>query len=295
MNDGSPNGQGSAPPAPRPSPQPAADFACPSLLADTRIGGTQPNIYVEPSKDDRRAARSAMAALVSGDAGAADLAKLGLETVPIPEWPDAVLVREKDTRVGRGAYVVRASPSHLVVQAPHTFFDEGTFPLACELFHRGQARAFFFNTVHRYKGAPAGSDGKHASDVAHSPLSLFQAMTEGLLDAIPRADVLQVHGFQNREATARAVVSVGEKRPGSPLVARAARLLETAVGPRVLRYPEDTNELGATTNVQGVAVRHRGGRFVHVEMDEGLRRELLGDAALRGKAFDALVAIFEGP
>jgi len=125
---------------------------------------------------------------------------------------------------------------------------------------------------------------------------MFQAATEGAVDAIPRTSVVQLHGFAERGVGGRAVVSTGEKRAGSPLVARSSRALEAVVGPRILKYPEDTNELGATTNVQGVVVRRAaGGQFLHVEMEEGLRRDLLRDAALRGRALDAIGAAISGP
>jgi hypothetical protein len=61
----------------------------------------------------------------------------------------------------------------------------------------------------------------------------------------------------------------------------------------VLRYPEDTKELGATTNVQGAAVRRAGGRFLHVELNEETRRILLADAPLRGRALAAIAASME--
>jgi hypothetical protein len=270
--------------------------ACPAALASARRDGSRPNVYVAPSPDELRAARTALTRLLRGDA-VENAAAFGFEVVPIEGWPDAVLLREAgDRRRGGGAYVVRkASKSKLVVQAPHTFHDEGTLPLACELFQRTGARALFINTVHRYKGAPAGSDGSHPSDVAHSPASLFQAATEGAVEAIPGIHVVQMHGFAERQPAARAVFSSGEKRAASPVVARVARALEGAVGPRVLRYPDDTNELGATKNVQGVVVRRAAGVFVHIEMDDGLRRELLRDASLRVKALDALGASLDSP
>ncbi len=274
-----------------------AGSGCPAALAGARTGGLRPGSYVVPSDEERRAVRAAIAKLLRGET-VTDAATFGFEVVPLEDWPDAVLLRElPDRRRGGGAYVVRkASSSSLVVQAPHTFYDEGTFPLACDLFQRAKARALFINTVHRYKSSPTGADGKHPSDVAHAASSMFQAATEGAVDAIPRTSVVQLHGFAERGVGGRAVVSTGEKRAGSPLVARSSRALEAVVGPRILRYPEDTNELGATTNVQGAVVRRAaGGQFLHVEMEEGLRRDLLRDAALRGRALDAIGAAFSGP
>ncbi len=271
-------------------PEPSGTLACPPLLEETRQGGTRLGAYVEPSDDDRRAARAAAPKLLAN--GGADLASFGFEEVPLEAWPGAALLREKpDRRRGGGAYVFRrGSTSTVVVMAPHTFFDEGTLPLACELFQRTHARALFVNTTHRYKSSPAGPDGKHPSDVAHAPTSIFQAMAEGVVEAIPHVTVVQLHGFANHEVAAKAVVSSGEKRV-TPLVARAAAALAAATGGAIAKYPDDTNELGATTNVQGAVVRRAGGRFLHVEMEDGLRRDLLADAALRAKVLNALGGI----
>jgi hypothetical protein len=263
---------------------------CPRELADTRIDGTKPGSYVEPSDNERKILADAIARVTRGDAAPA-LDTIGFEVVEPVTWPDVALIREKGRRRGGGAYVLRrSSKSSLVVQAPHTFFDEGTLPLGCELFQRSGARALFINTTHRYKSAPKTADGKHPADVAHSATSLFHAATEALVAQQKGLALVQVHGFATREVDARAVVSSGEKRGGTPWVAKAARTLADVMGGKVLRYPEDTNELGATTNVQGMAVRRAGGKFLHIEMDDEMRRRLLADGALRGRALDAMFA-----
>ena len=268
------------------------DSGCPEALAATRRGGSKPGIFVAPSDAEMKAAKAAIAKLLKSDARpeASDFAAFGMEVVPLEGWPDTLLVREAGTqRQGRGAYVIRqGSTSTFVVQAPHTFYDEGTFPIACDLFQRTKARALFLNTVHRYKGAPGLAAEEHPADVAHAPLTLFQASTEGVIDALGKPQVIQVHGFADRKLGARAIVSAGEKAPGNPLVAKVARAIEAVTGPRILKYPDDTKELGATTNVQGAIIRRAGGTFLHIEMDDGLRRDLVKDAAFRGKMLDAL-------
>jgi hypothetical protein len=62
----------------------------------------------------------------------------------------------------------------------------------------------------------------------------------------------------------------------------------------VKKYPEDSGELGATTNVQGQIVRASGGRFLHVEIEASLRRGLLTDARLRASMLDAIASALEG-
>lgn len=272
------------------------DGGCPAALAETRRGGSKPNLFVAPTEAEMKAAKAAIAKLLKGDEKS-DFGAFGMEVTPLEGWPDTLLVREAgEKRQGRGAYVIRkGSTSSFVVQAPHTFYDEGTFPIACDLFHRTKARALFINTVHRYKGAPETVNKEHPADVAHAPMTLFQAGTEGVIEVLGKStQVIQVHGFADRKLGARAVVSVGEKKAGNPLVAKVAKAVEEVTGPKILKYPEDTKELGATTNVQGAVIRRAGGKFLHIEMDDGLRRELVKDAAFRGKMLDALWGAFSG-
>jgi hypothetical protein len=283
-----------------PSPKEDMNVECPAALLEARRDGTLPNRFVVPRDDERAQMKAIVASLLATDSAGlasvrADAARIGFELLDAEAAPGVVVLREiEGQRRGGGAYLVRLrSASRLVVQAPHTFYDEGTLPLACDLFQRAQARALFINTVHRYKGAPADANGQHPSDVAHAPRTLFQSATEGALDAVKDLAVLQLHGFATREPRARAVVSTGEKRAGSTFLVTAAKALEDEVGKPVLRYPDDTSELGATTNVQGMIVRAAGGRFLHIEMDEGLRRDLAADTALRARAFGAITRVIE--
>lgn len=266
-------------------------LTCPQALSDARTGGTIPNSYVSPTDQERTSAGAAMTTLLGGTKP--DVGGFGFEVLDVPEVPHAFLMRENPSkRRGGGAYLVRNGSSKLVIQAPHTFFDEGTFPLACELFQRSAARALFINTVHRYKGA-AEVKGEHPADVAHSTSSLFQASTEALVKAVPNVTIVQLHGFASRGA-ARAVVSSGERKQNA-LVTKVANALQAVVGGKVHRFPDDTSELGATTNVQGQIVRRAGGRFIHIEMEEPLRKELLADDTLRARALDAIANAVASP
>ena len=277
-------------------------MTCPAALVAARKGGSDPGRYVVPRDSERKAIREIAEKLLSGAARARreavrTAAGVGFEIVDVAEIPGAVLVREaEDRRRGGGAYVFRIGGTpRLVVQAPHTFFDQGTLPLACELFQRARAAALFIDTAHRYKAAPANKDSAHPADVAHAPTSLFQAATEGALRAIEAPTVIQLHGFAPRRTGARVVVSSGEKKAGAAMVTTAQQALEAVVGDGVLRFPDDTSELGATTNVQGQTVRQRGGRFLHVEMVSNLRRDLLASAHLRARFLDALTSVLEAP
>jgi hypothetical protein len=280
------------------SPWPTAEetkVKCPELLVAARKDGTMPNKYVVPSDADRAVMRDAIALLLSkGESARADAAKklepIGFVIDDLPEVKNALVVHEQDGKKrGGGAYVIRTDEtSKVVVETPHTFYDEGTFQLGFDFFTYTHARVWFLNTVHRYKGAPAGPDGVHPSDVAHSPTSLFQAATEGAITALGAPTVIQLHGFAEREGGGRAVISTGEKAKDQPLLIKMKAALEPAAGAPILRYPDDSKELGATTNVQGSIVRSAKGRFFHMEMSESLRRELLVNEPLRTHTWAAL-------
>lgn len=277
-------------------------FDCPAGLVSARRGGSDPDRYRVPRGAERAALADLVARVVTGGAAArarlaSEAAALGFNIDDVPEWPDTVLLRElPEKRRGGGAYVLRlAGSSTLVVQAPHTFFDEGTLPLGCELFARTGAAAFFIETAHRYKSAAADEDGQHPADVAHAADSLFQAATEGLLRAMPNVTLVQVHGFASRDSGAEVVLSTGTKRPKGDLLARTQRALSPLGLGRIARFPDESSELGATTNVQGTLVRARGGRFLHIEMSSGVRKNLLANGELRARFFDALAGSVADP
>jgi hypothetical protein len=268
---------------------------CPAALLAARRGGTDADRFVPPTDEERTAMSELVSHLVAGGSMPAPVAgslavAAGYEIVDVADLPDAILVREvKSRRRGGGAYLFRrGAESRLVVQAPHTFFDEGTLPLACELFGRARALALFVDTAHRYKAAEADENAEYPADVAHAPRSQFQAATMGVLTVLPNATIVQLHGFAQRDSGASAVLSSGVARGGDPLVHRAAGTLADVVGEGVLRFPEDTDDLGATKNVQGHAVRAAGGRFLHVEMSAELRSSLLADPHLRERILGAL-------
>jgi hypothetical protein len=274
---------------------------CPAGLVDARRGGTTPDRYVVPTEVERGRMTALVGMLLrrSSERSAMDSKANALRyrIDDIPEIPGAVLLREIEAdKRGGGAYAFRRdTSSKLVVQAPHTFFDEGTLPLSCEFFKRAGAAALFIDSAHRYKAAEADEQGEHPADVAHARDSLFQAATEGALAAVPGATVVQLHGFGPRESGAEVVVSSGVSRPNQALPTRARELLSPLVRGRVDRFPDESRELGATTNVQGELVRRSGGRFLHVEMSAAFRKTLLADPELRGRFLDALARAVESP
>jgi len=208
------------------------------------------------------------------------------------------LLELPDQRRGAGAYLFRVGPDpdpgpELLLQAPQAFFDVGTERIAARLFFEPppgrRPRALFSNTIHRYQ-TEAGQRVKRAdspADVAHNPDHAFNAATAAFAAAVERVLVVQLHGFGDSDdelAGVAMVVSAGDDAGSSPRTAALATALDAAFGPGVKRFPEDTDKLGATTNVQGRALRRQpGAEFVHIEMSSQVRATLQRSAEARAR------------
>lgn len=74
-------------------------------------------------------------------------------------WVLSEEVKDKERRRGAAAVVLRTgAAAPLLVEAPHTFFDRGTLPIALAVFEVQRARALLINTSHRYGGRPKPGD-----------------------------------------------------------------------------------------------------------------------------------------
>jgi hypothetical protein len=62
-------------------------------------------------------------------------------------------------------------------------------------------------------------------------------------------------------------------------------------GHEIKNFPGEVNYLGATTNVQGQDSRKLGGSFVHVELADSFREELVASLDLRIDLAQALSAV----
>ena len=211
--------------------------------------------------------------------------------------------RQRDRR-GAGAIAIRSGRAReLAVEAPHTFFDRGTLPIAAAVFEAWSARALLVNTVYRYsalKERPAGSDERAgdedaaakraaASDVAHARRSFFQAGHEALLAVVPGLWTVQLHGFHDDAAPG---VSVIVSAAGTTAdAAGAASSCRTRLGDTGVRaFPTEIGVLGGLTNVQARSSARAGSPFYHIEIGRSLRDRLGKDAAARRRFAEALPA-----
>ncbi|MDX2050845.1 MAG: hypothetical protein SFV15_00550 [Polyangiaceae bacterium] len=232
-----------------------------------------------------------------------EAAPAGFEGV-LAELGTLWLLREKSShRRGAGAYVLRASVGRpLILQAPHTFFDAGTLPIATRLFEGLQAKALLINTVHRSGGREGEGEeekekargGKSEADVAHNRESFYSLVHQALLSLDPTLLVVQIHGFRD------------SKVPGVDLVVSAARTqadikpmgqsMKALLGSnRVRLYPDEVKVLGGTTNAQASLSREHRASFIHLELSATLRKTLEKDDEFFAKFLQAFsLAIPEG-
>lgn len=213
-----------------------------------------------------------------------------------------VIGEQGPNKIGAGAYVLRPGAKNaLVIQAPHTFFDQGTLPLALTLFEQLDAKALMINTMHRAAagGGAQGSDeadedrqerarsGQEASDLAHSSNSYFQ-VTHSLFGAEwPGTRFIQLHGFRDEKAPGASVIVSAAGTNLDPLP--VARSLNAVLGAgTALVYPEEINKLGGTTNIQARACKEAGWPFLHLEISATLRQRMERQASLREQFAEAL-------
>jgi hypothetical protein len=281
---------GAAPPAPPSDGAPALA----ERLEALRKGGRHNVEYVPPGRDEEKEYGQwllavARAAIAGETPTAAPPPGFVLERVH-DLW---LLAEAPDRRRGAGAVAVRiGAAAPVLVEAPHTFFDMGTLPVALAAFDAGRCRALLVNTVYRYaSGEPVGGDDDGAvhaaSDVAHAPSSFFLAAHRALLGLEPRPAAVQLHGFADQRAHGADVI-LSASATTAPLDAAGARL-RSVLGDAVRLFPAEVSVLGGLTNVQAAASRDAGAPFLHVEMSRTLRDRLTADEALRRRAGAALV------
>ena len=213
--------------------------------------------------------------------------------VHVFEQKQIVVLEERDSRrCGRGLYAIRTSVvDPIMVQAPHRFFDTDTGVIAKQLFQRQPVQAAAWNTVHR----------KHF-DVAHQSRSFFNAYTKVLTEKYPDMVNFQVHGFdaskreamQTESGSTLAIVSNATRTPNR-MTKEFAREMKTHFGKeRIWLYPQETRELGATTNEQASVMRAQGNQsFIHVEMSKELRDRLVNSPDEQKNLYGAFRSVFD--
>ncbi|MBD3649214.1 MAG: hypothetical protein HUJ31_17600 [Pseudomonadales bacterium] len=185
---------------------------------------------------------------------------------PVDHWHAA------PERAALGEFAVRCSAETLPVfiQAPHGFSDLETDGVARALFAQGKFAALAINGVPRYEG-----------DQAHIDNASFQ-LAAGAFYKQTRGVVVQLHGFspkKRRDPAARVadlIISNGTRK--STVATRKIAGCMKEIFPNVLVYPDDTSELGGTTNTVGHHLQSHGhDNFYHLEFSYEARQQLVED------------------
>ncbi|WP_437573311.1 hypothetical protein [Sorangium sp. So ce887] len=129
-------------------------------IAPLRKGGR--HLIAEPPDDaeeEAYVAWVAAAGLAAQNRQPPPAAPPGFALRVVPGRDLWVLSEDGSRRRGAAAVVLRAgAAAPLIVEAPHTFFDRGTLPVALAVFEAQRARALVVNTSHRYGGGPKPSN-----------------------------------------------------------------------------------------------------------------------------------------
>ena len=212
----------------------------------------------------------------------------GYAIAPLPSHSGLWLLAENGLRSGSGAVVVRAPGTNcLLIEAPHTFFDAGTLPIALAVFEQLQARALLLNTLHRAHNQRRSGHtsqaflelargGQLESDVARNPNTLYNAAHSGMLDACDTPTTVQIHGFRDERVPSFDIV-ISAAGTSTPLASIQRALQLQLPRQRIGAYPTQLRDLGGTKNVQAQASRARHAHFLHIELSSSMRRRLLAN------------------
>lgn len=246
--------------------------------------------YVVPTPEERAAFGAAMRALLAGDVAKAEQAVAGRGNFEVLDFRDGeggpqywALVEIPPLSRGWGFYFLAraAQRPSVVVEAPHPLADEESELSAARLVQRLRPRAFCLAGAHRY------ADPARTSDMAHTSLTIFEAVHEALLASTDLT--LQVHGFA--DATHPGYPDLLLSNATAQPDGRGKRICDavSAAGLACALFDGTAyTDLGATTNVQAAASQRALGaeHFLHFETTERMRKD--------PASFDTLAAAIVG-
>lgn len=174
------------------------------------------------------------------------------------------------------------------IQAPHGTTDLKTGGIARQLFSVGNFAALGINGVSRRHG-----------DQAHVDNASFQLSAAAFVNQTGGI-VVQLHGFSQSKRQdpnardANVIISNGTRR-ASARTRHVAACLGT-IFPKVLVYPDDTTELGGTTNTVGQHLRTLGDdNFYHIELSYKTRQRLAQDESHLASLARCLATLYDEP
>lgn len=203
------------------------------------------------------------------------------------EKGNTVILKElTNAKFGRGFYWINLGLSKkYALEIPHVPFDKLTKEISFQLISEEKFFAMAWNTVPR-----SYSTGKEIidSDLAHLEKSHLMAFSRAISKLFPEGKIIQIHGFSNNKRKTKEgkmadmVVSSASKVP-SEWVLKYANCMKHLSPHLIFVYPAEVAELGAITNTVALDLQKNGYfGFVHIEMNERFRAEMISSNVLRG-------------
>ena len=213
-----------------------------------------------------------------------------------------VLRRKSDSSNYWGTYIFNPSAcrKELIIQSPHPKNDTNTGHQGVFCFKNVNARAFFISGTHRCNSNDfsncsgttstcGSSDAFRISDLPHHTDNVFHLTTKILLNSIPDAVFIQLHGFGKRSTDPYVIMSNGTKHTPSG-VDFAIQLKDALVATdnvltfKIGHLDESWTRLLGATNVQGRMINNSDtpcsnaantatGQFIHLEQERGRLRD----------------------
>ena len=232
----------------------------------------------------------------TADETRADWNKIGMKVTEVKKGKRifTVIYEKPDKKMGKGFYVFCKCKfiRNIALEMPHRFFDKGTGLIGYKLMLSGYYCAGAWNTVFRYQTPNYIPD---TSDMAHNiDRSFYSAFTSAFCKAMPNNSMLiQLHGYTTKDKTdkkiakSKIVVSEATDTPTPRFISYANRLKARMPGPLYI-YPEVKNidELAALNNASAMILRKYPSKkfiFLHFEMNQNIRKEMIKDFKLRRK------------
>ncbi len=199
------------------------------------------------------------------------------------------LVKENyPIKLGWGTFIYNPKTSNdLAIEAPHPLWDRYTWSMAIKVFLGTKAKWFMMAGTHRY----ANSDS--SSDMAHVTASMFYTAHKTDANAI----AVQIHGFDGSSPQyagyPNAVISNGTLYPSALYYTLRDNYVQQGFTTGVFSYStyNSLNQLGATTNKEGLWSNSNNKKFVHIEHDQPLRF----DTTKLRKTANAIIKTFSQP
>ncbi len=232
-----------------------------------------------------------------------------------PDKTPLIVIHEiPGKRFGGGIYFLAPSRNRerpVLLQTPHGRSDAFTGLLTMNAFTTGEYMGLFSSTMRRDAPSDAMDEtmpvevssptpetsGEDDADLTHQSSSYFQAFTEVMTEFYPGLMVVQIHGFVRNEDPERQyemIVSAGLPPAEQPeKLRRLQHIFKTCLPDRrIAVFGQDTSVLGALTNVQADHIYNRsGGVFIHLELSDDYRKELMEKKDSADRFFKCLKAL----